>query len=86
MMMKVKELLATIRKILLMTRDEDMLLDDAHREYNRLIRRYKNELWRQVIRPTLNDNMDNEWVDDALSYLITIELLLNILVDDDEED
>ena len=83
--MKVKELLATIRKILLMARDEDMLLDDAHREYNRLIRRYKNELWRQVIRPTLNDNMDNEWVDDVLSYLITIELLLNVLVDDEED-
>ena len=84
-MMKVKELLATIRKILLMVRDEYMPLDDAHREYNRLIRRYKNELWRQVIRPTLNDNMDNEWVDDVLSYLITIELLLNVLVDDEED-
>ena len=83
--MKVKELLATIRKILLMVRDEYMPLDDAHREYNRLIRRYKNELWRQVIRPTLNDNMDNEWVDDVLSYLITIELLLNVLVDDEED-
>ena len=83
--MKVKELLATIRKILLMVRDEYMPLDDAHREYNRLIRRYKNELGRQVIRPTLNDNMDNEWVDDVLSYLITIELLLNVLVDDEED-
>jgi hypothetical protein len=72
----ISDVLDLLRKIRLEVLRGDLSTKQAHKLYNKTVNKYRNKLWRQYIRPTVEGTLDADWMDEFMDAMLILDILL----------